>query len=55
MNSLIKSRFFQSPVGWASVASVTAMVAFNIVAFTWQIEPAAQLVGPASIATVGLA
>ena len=55
MKSLTKSRFFQSPVGWASVASVTAMVVFNIVALTWQIEPAAKLVGPAGLATVGLA
>ena len=55
MERISKSRFFQSPVGWASVASVTAMVVFNIVAFTWQVEPVAQLVGPATIATVGLA
>ena len=55
MDSLTKSRFFQSPVGLASVASVTAMVVFNIVAFTWQIDPATQLVGPATIASVGLA
>ena len=55
MESLTKSRLFKSPVGLASVASVFAMVAFNIVAFTWQIEPATQLVGPAAIASVGLA
>lgn len=52
---IMDRRFFQSPVGWASLASVTAMMAFNIIAFTWQVEPAALLTGPVYVEMVGLA
>ncbi|MHA6316834.1 hypothetical protein ACXYN8_04135 [Altererythrobacter sp. CAU 1778] len=48
--------FFQSPLGWASLASITAMVAFNIAALTWQVDGAtAYVAGPAAIHQMELA